>query len=327
MFEPGTLSASSEVPGSHLQGGFVNFETLVQGLSHGAVPDIPVDSSAREQATQKPAIATDSNALFRTTARLVQVYALVTDDRGRYMDDLSRDQFTVLDNGQPVTTVAFENRVTGISCALILDTTESMRAALPALKNAALGLIGSLRSTDAVAVYGLGNGFSQLQPFTLDKAAAKRAVLESDASGMTALYDALVYVNRDLSARTGKKVMVVITDGDDNFSTLTRDIAIRRAEMNGVPIYTLPMGTAIKNPTLLKELIALSQATGGVSYPIESIKEIESTFEKVLQDLPHGYLLTVQPPPVEDTGWRSIEVILNPSKGQRVRARSGYYPQ
>jgi Ca-activated chloride channel homolog len=330
LFEPGAFSASSEVPGSHLHGGFVNFEELAHGLSHGGAPNIPIDSGPQEQATQKLAIdgeSADSDAMFRTTARLVEVYATVTDDRDRYIDDLSRDHFSVADSGQPVTTVSFENRLTSISCALVLDTTESMREALPALKNAALKLIGSLRPTDAVAVYRLGQGFSQLQPFTPDKVAAKRAVLESDASGMTALYDALVFVNRDLSARTGKKVIVVITDGDDNFSTLTRDLAIRRAEMVGVPIYTLPMGAAIKNPALLQELVALSQATGGVAYPIESIKDIESTFENVIQGLPHGYLLTVQPPPVEDTAWRSIEVILNPSKGRRVRARLGYYPR
>jgi Ca-activated chloride channel family protein len=90
-----------------------------------------------------------------------------------------------------------------------------MQNALPPLKSAALKLIGEMRPTDAVAVYSFNVAVTELQPFTTDKAAAERAILRIRAEGATALYDALVRVNRDLAGRTGKKAIVVFTDGSD----------------------------------------------------------------------------------------------------------------
>ena len=99
-----------------------------------------------------------------------------------------------------------------------------------------------------MAVYAFNAAVTELQPFTTDKRAAERAVLRAHALGGTALYDALVRVNRDLAARTGKKAIVVFTDGDDNLSTLTAEIAIARAKAAGAPIYTIAQGEALRRP-------------------------------------------------------------------------------
>jgi Ca-activated chloride channel family protein len=222
--------------------------------------------------------------------------------------------------------VAFEPELSEVSCVLLLDTTGSMLAALPALKNAALKLIGNLRPADAVAVYSFNESLTELQPFTTDKNAAKRAVLRTHANGSTALYDALTRVNRDLSGRPGKKAIVVFTDGDDNVSTLTAETAIQRAKSSGVPIYTVAQGEALTQPAFLKLLAGISKATGGVSFAIRDSREIRAVFERVSQDLTHGYLLAFQPPPANDHAWHSIEVVVR-SKNVKVRAREGYYPQ
>jgi VWFA-related protein len=202
-----------------------------------------------------------------------------------------------------------------------------MQNALPALKNAALDLIGDLRAEDSVAVYCFNKTVTELQGFTTDKGSAKRAVLRTQASGPTALYDALTRVGLDFSGRAGKKVIVVFTDGDDNFSMLTSDTAILRAKTAGVPVYTIAQGEALDRPEFLKQLAAVSKATGGEAFVIREPREIGSVFVKVSEDLSHGYLLTFQPAPAEDHEWRTIEVQLKDARGHKVRAREGFFPE
>jgi len=229
-----------------------------------------------------------------------------------------------LDDGKPVPVSSFENRNTAVSVALLFDATGSMQNALPPLKSAALKLIGEMRPTDAVAVYTFNAMVTEMQPFTTDKQAAERAVLRAHALGSTALYDALVRVSRDLSGRTGKKAIVVFTDGDDNLSTLTAEIAIARAKAAGAPIYTIAQGAALDRPKLLAQLAGISNATGGLPFEIRDPAEILKVFESVSQDLTHGYLLTFRPPAEESKGWHTIKVALGAAKGRTVRAREGY---
>ncbi|MCX6630236.1 MAG: VWA domain-containing protein, partial [Candidatus Solibacter sp.] len=265
--------------------------------------------------------------VFRAYARLVEVHATVTDGRGRYVDDLTAEQFTIRQGGQPVKVAAFEKSTAAISCALLLDTSHSMQAALPALKSAALQLIAALREKDSVAVYSLSGGISELQTFTTDKAASTGAVLRAGLGGETALYDALVRVNRELAGRRGKKAIVVFTDGADNMSTLAAETAILRARTAGVPIHTIAQGIALQNSRLLNELSGMSQATGGLAFTIQTAEEIHDVFKRVLEDLLHGYLLLFQPPPAEDHTWCRIEVRLRDAGTRKVRAREGYFPE
>jgi Ca-activated chloride channel homolog len=269
----------------------------------------------------------ETDLVFRASGRLVEVWATVTDSRGRHIDNLTGDQFTVMEQKTAQPLAAFESQSSPVSVALLLDTTGSMQKALPALKNAALGLIGDLRAEDSVAVYCFNKSVTELQSFTTDKGSAKRAVLRTQALGPTALYDALTRVGRDFSGRTGKKVIVVFTDGDDNMSMLTSDTAILRAKTAGVPVYTIAQGEALDRPEFLKQLAGVSKATGGEAFVIREPREIGAVFEKVSEDLSHGYLLTFQPAPAEDREWRTIEVQLKDSRGHKVRAREGFYPE
>ncbi len=335
LFPGSGLVTSSAEPGSYLFGGFATFENVVRHLSRGGrsvqrhvAPSAPEASGPAPSETADGAVALPpSETVFRANGRLVEVYATVKDDRGRYVDDLPSSDFTISEEGKALQTVAFETRTAPVSVALLFDTTGSMQAALPALRNAALRLIGELRPIDSVAVYSFNESVTELQPFTTDKGALKRAVMRTHAAGSTALYDALVRVNLDLAGRSGKKVIVVFTDGSDNSSVLTTDTAILRAKSAGLPIYTIAQGTALDHPELLRQLAGVSKTTGGVAFAIRSPSEIRAVFEAVSQDLMHGYLITFQPPPAEGHTWHAIEVILRDMKGRKVRAREGYYPE
>lgn len=332
LFSPASMLSSDAPPGSRITGGFMHFDNVAKNLVYGG-PLVKVASVMKSSPKAAlPGVAssagkdTAEETVFRTSARLVQVFATITDGRGRYVDNLPADGFTIMDDGKPVRVAAFENAASDLSCTLLLDTTESMRASLPALKRAALKFIEGLRPNDSVAVYALRDGVTELRTFTTDKSAAARAVLQTEPGGMTALYDGLVRTVRDISVRPGKKAVVAFTDGNDNISMLTGDTAILRAKTAGVPIYTIAKGSDLQDETL-GQLAAISRATGGMSFAIHSSSEMANVFEKVFQDVMHGYLLAFQPPGAEGHVWHTIEVVLKAPRGRRVRARDGYYPE
>ncbi len=328
------LVSSSNAPGSYVVGGFSGFDEVVRGLAPGGRAAAVGSPAVKTTAEGAPAPSStgsvpspETDVVFRASGRLVEVWATVTDNRGRHIDNLTSDQFTVLEQKTAQPLAAFESQSSPVSVALLLDTTGSMQNSLPSLKNAALDLIGDLRAEDSVAVYCFNKTVTELQPFTTDKGLAKRAVLRTQASGPTALYDALTRVGRDFSGRAGKKVIVVFTDGNDNFSMLTSDTAILRAKTAGVPVYTIAQGEALDHPEFLKQLAGVSRATGGEAFVIREPREIGAVFVKVSEDLSHGYLLTFQPEPAQDHEWRAIEVQLKDSRGHKVRAREGFYPE
>ena len=332
LFAGAELERSSAARGSHISGGFADFGPLTRKLvpGGGLVEPPPVEAAAAIAPTAprtEEARAAPIGDVFRTDARLVEVYATVTDARGRYVDAVAREKFVLLDEGQPQTIKAFESSSSSLSCALLLDVTGSMEAALPALKTAALKLIGELRESDSVAVYSFSETINELQPFTTDKRAAQRAVLRPYPHGQTALYDSLTQVARAIAGRRGKKVILVFTDGADNISSLAVEAAVRRAKLVGAPIYTIAQGSALWHPGLLTELSGISAATGGLPFGIKNPNQIGAVFEAVANDLKHGYLLAYQPPPAQGRAWRRITVELGGAKGQKVRAREGYYSQ
>lgn len=281
-----------------------------------------LDGTAQVQ-TELPPVESD----FKVSGRLVEVPVTVMDSRGHYVDNLNPTDFTVLDERSPRPIAGFQPQSREISCVLLLDTTGSMQFALPALKNAALRLIAELRPEDSVAVYSFSDSVTELQPFTTDKDAAKRAVLGARAAGNTALYDAMARVGQDLTGLAGKKVIVLFTDGKDNASTLNPGTAIQRAKSIGVPIYTIAQGEAIGHKDLLDQLEGISKATGGVAFAIEKPSEIGRVFDTVSEDLTHGYLLYFQPLPSENSVTRTIQVVVSGSRGLKIRARAEYSPE
>jgi len=330
VFLPSSLRLSSTPPGSYFIGGFGGLAENAQKLAVSpAQPYIAPgqldDSDATPTSSFAKADPRDGVAVFTTDARLVEVYATVTDERGRYLDNLRANAFEILDEGSAQSIKAFEPSSAGLSCALLLDTTGSMQAALPALKNAALRLLAELREEDAVSVYSFSDVTLERQSFTKNKRAAKRAVLPAYPHGRKALYDAVAEVAYAIAGRSGKKVIVVFTDGDDNQSSVTAEHAIRRARLAGVPVYTIAQGAALNHPGLLKQLESISTTTGGLAFSIREPRQIEGVFQKVAGDLKHGYLLAYQPPEGKPGEYRKIEVRLKSTKHHRVRAREGYY--
>ena len=315
--------------GSHFAGGFLDLSQKAHALARASETNptavAPATAVSAINATGPQDLAPPEK-VYRAEARLVMVFATVTDSRGKYVDDLTASSFQIVEDGAPKPAAAFESYSSGVSCALLLDTTGSMHQALPALKSAALRFIDDLRPVDTVAVYGFSDSVKELQPFTSDKNSARRAVLNTFPYGQTALYDALARVSRDLAARPGKKVIVVFTDGDDNASTLAAGLVTNRLKSAGNPVYTIAQGGALLSPALLKQLSGLSSATGGLPFQAQRAAEAAPIFARIADELAHGYLLSFQPSGTKESGsWHKLEVQLKGDKRYKVRAREGYF--
>jgi phosphatidylserine/phosphatidylglycerophosphate/cardiolipin synthase-like enzyme len=117
---------------------------------------------------------------------------------------------------------------------------------------------------------------------------------------------------------------VVFTDGDDTASGLSSDQAVRRAKEKGIPIYTVAHGAALTRRLFVERLAAMAKATGGLSFAIREPREIGPVFERISQDLSHGYLLSFSPDEDPGGAWHTLQVTM---RGKAVRAREGYYPE
>ena len=275
-----------------------------------------------------PCVAQDSMGTIKVNVRLVEVYATVLDHKGKFVDGLRSDNFQILENGRPQRISIFESNTDALSCAILLDTTGSMREALPRVKNSVVKLIDTLDPQDSVAIFTFDDHLTVRQDFTTDKDAAKRAVLHTRAQGSTALFDAISEASEELAKRRGKKALIVFTDGDDNSSLLTAGGAIAQARKVGIPLYVIAEGEATHSSELGKVLNELSENTGGVAYRVRKADEIEEIFETIASNLRHLYLLSYKPLGDSSDGrWRKIDIQISGVQDYRLRAKQGYFPQ
>jgi VWFA-related protein len=274
------------------------------------------------------AYSQEPTTVIKVQVRLVEVYASIHDQKGHFVDGLSRENFQVLEDGKAQQIAAFDSTSQSLSCAILLDTTGSMNEVLPRVKNSIVKLIDELGPQDSVAIYTFDQRLVIRQEFTTDKNAAKRAVLRTRAEGATALFDALSEAAQELSQRSGKKVLILFTDGDDNSSALNASAAVARAKKAGVPLYTIAEGEATRSKNLRKLLDDLSQRTGGAAYEVKKPGEIEKVFQEISEDLRHLYMISYRPPQEANNGkWRKIDLRVSGPKDYHVRAKEGYFAE
>ncbi len=257
----------------------------------------------------------------------MEVFATVQDQKGRFVDGLPKERFLLTDEGAPQPIASFESEAASLSCALLLDTTGSMLHALPAVKNAAGAFFDELRPTDFAAAYSFSSAVNLLQDFTVDRDALKRAVVRTRAEGATALFDAIAQVAHEISGRSGKKVILVFTDGDDNASLLRAGSAIERAKKAGIPVYTVAEGDALKTPRTRQLLRSIATESGAMSYEAKKPSDIATIFRDISDSMRHTYLLSYKPPSAAGPKWRAIHLSVDGLKNAKVHAKEGYFPE
>ena len=255
---------------------------------------------------------------------LVELFLNVRSRGGWFVDGLSQSDFIVYDDGDVRELAFFESEEYPVAVVMLLDTSGSMTESVAYLQTAASKFLTSLREQDRVALYSFGGMLKELSPFTKDKLKLVDRIDRVYADGGTPLYDAVVRGVRLLTKETGRKAILLFTDGADTTSRLSYESVARRCGRSSVPVFTVGCGQAVKNHAIRKLLDALSENSGGQSIYVENTMHLEKAFARisnVLRTTYHaGYYTKRQP----DGKWHDVSVELKSGRWT-VLTRNGYY--
>ena len=255
-------------------------------------------------------------------ARVVSLSPIVTDSRGGYVRGLAREDFAVLVDGQPQEIETFESVNSALSVVLVLDQSSSMALKLRNARAAALEFLAALKPGDRAAVLTFASNVVGFTPFSTDRAAARRALEAARVSGETALYDAASVALRKLRETSGRRAVVLFTDGEDNRSRMSIDQVVDLARATEASVFTVAQGTA-EVRSLLRGLDRLARETGGRAWSISSIKSLSDVFREVVAELENQYFLTFTPADQRPRTWHRVEVRTR-KPGLTVRARTSF---
>jgi Ca-activated chloride channel homolog len=263
-----------------------------------------------------------SRAQFTSGVNLVEVYASVTDAKGEPIQGLAQGDFEVKEDGQLQTISNFVAGDFPLSVALAIDRSFSMAGKrLDLAKSGAGVFLGDLRPGDQSMVIAVGSQVEPLGELSTDRRQQMNAVDRLDAFGSTALHDAIVSAIEAVQPARGRRALILLSDGDDRYSTTSAAAALDRARRSDVMIYPVALGK--RRPGLFAELSTL---TGGRSFHAKDGERLPETLRAIARDLRHQYLIGYAPSKPIVRGaeqWRSIEVTVR-RPGARVRARDGY---
>lgn len=261
---------------------------------------------------------------FSSRVQLVEVYATVTDARGELVTGLDQDDFQVFEDNQRQDVSTFAAGEFPLTVALGVDRSWSMAGdRLRLAKRAAQSFLRELRPNDRSMVVAISSEADVIAPLSTDRFTQTRAIEALDPWSTTALHDAIIATLDRLESEPGRQALIVFSDGSDRYSNATAADVIARARRSNALIYPIAFGK--ERPPLLAELASV---TGGRSFLLRDVKELEKTLSTIARELRYQYLLGYTPiRPIEpgDKEWRSIRVTLKDANpGSRVRARDGY---
>ena len=254
---------------------------------------------------------------------VVQVTATVMDDRGRYVKGLPRSAFHVAEDRRPQTISHFYSEDVPLELVVAVDMSTSMRPTMSQLKKAVSEFLGAVPSRHRVTLLGFNDDVFTLARKTTDPAERMRAVDRLVPWGSTVLYEVILQGAERLGPQTGRKALVVFTDGEDQGSLATVADVEQSLQGSDLTLYMIGQGRGITSAPLKKLMERLSRPTGGRAFFTDSIDELHDSFNELLAELSNQYVLGYQPTnSVRDDTWRHITVEVDGHRG--VRARLGY---
>jgi VWFA-related protein len=280
-------------------------------------------AAARATATDLLAARADqAQPEFSARVTEVEVYATVTGKDGRPITGLQAEDFVLLEDNVRQEVTTFLGGDFPAAVALAIDRSFSMQGApLNVARTAGRVFVASLKPEDRVMLISISGNVEVLSPLSRDREPLLQALGSLDAWSSTSLHDALIQSLDLLEGESGRRAIVVLSDGADRYSQAREADVLNRARRSDVMMYPIAIGR--ERPTLFAELAAL---TGGRSFHLRDPKELQKTLQSVAADLGAQYLLgyaPATPPRANGDDWRSISVTVN-RPGVTVRARSGY---
>jgi VWFA-related protein len=290
------------------------------------------DPAAQQPAAQEPSAGDQSGMfVFRKQVEEVVLHATVVDDQGNPVPGLDKSAFTVFEDGvaQPVT--SFRREDVPVEMGIVIDNSGSMREKRDAVNQAVLNLIRASNSKDEIFVVNFSQNSYLDQDFTSDVNLLQAALHQVSAKGSTALYDAIVASSVHLRNNSDlkKKVLLVITDGQDNMSAQTLQEASRRLQQaNGPTLYAIGLlGSGLQNSGR-DALQQLAKGTGGVAYFPGTLDQVDTITRTIAHDIRGQYMIAYRPKNQNARPeYQSVKVEAH-APGYRaltVRTKTGYF--
>jgi VWFA-related protein len=305
---------------------------------------------------------------LRVVVNLVQLNVAVTDKNGNYITGLHPSDFVISEDGIPeklatfaegnqparrlteipepessasasadlakhssdgISSQSFDELIAGANVFVLFDTSDYMYRGFVFAQDAIAEFIRSLGSAYKIAFYSYSRDLSRAALLTDDRSQVVRAVRSTVAGDQAALYNALLMTLKDAARNTGRKVVVVFSNGPDNSSVVPPEDIAEFAQSAGVSIYMISTRKAQLEPVSTAVFERMTAATGGKAYFAKDWRDEHLAFASIRDDLAHLYSLSYYPKPNTNTGWRAITVRLvgDQLKKYKVRTRNGYRPR
>jgi Ca-activated chloride channel family protein len=259
----------------------------------------------------------------RVDVDVVQVTVTVSDQHGRFVRDIPQSAFRVMEDGHPQAITHFASEDVPLELIAAIDISGSMGPAMPRVKTAVKGFLGDVAPEHQVTLLGFNDSIFTLTRKTTDRAERIKAVDRLAPWGSTALYDVLLRGVEMLGRQTGRKALVVFSDGEDQGSHATINDVERRLQSSDVTLYMIAQGRGVTMEPLKRVMDRLAAPTGGRALFTESMDELHTAFGQLLDELSNQYLIGYQSTNTKrDDAWRKIKVDVEGHSD--VRARQGY---
>ena len=277
----------------------------------------------------------DTGAIFRADTRLVVCHTTVVDKSGHLVTNLTQDAFTVMENGVPQSVKVFRREDVPVSMGLIIDNSGSMRDKRTKVEAAALALVRDSNPDDEVFIVNFNDEAFLDNPhgkdFTTNIKEMEEALTRIDSRGGTAMRDAIRMSIDHVKekAHKDKKVLVVVTDGNDNSSVVSLENLVKASQQSEVLVYGVGLlGDEERREAqrAQRALKALAEATGGEVFFPKDVADVDKIAHQVARDIRNQYTIEYSPSNTAMDGtFRQIKITAKAPGNPTVRTRSGYY--
>jgi Ca-activated chloride channel family protein len=334
----------------------VRFSARIATLAFFLVAALLVSSSARAQDNPPPPPGAKPSELFnggqqpqkpqqsppgatlKKDVNLVVLHATVDDSKGQFVPDLKQNDFKVFEDKVEQQISVFTREDIPVSVGLVIDNSGSMREKRSQVNSAALTFVKTSNPQDEVFVVNFNDDYylDLDRDFTSDPKELQEALERIDSRGSTALYDAVVgSLDHLKKAHKDKRVLLIVTDGDDDASRKTFEYTIKAAQQSNALIYAVGVFSDYDQSHdkrmvrhSKKILTELAESTGGAAYFPNSLDEVQPVCTTIAHDIRNQYTLGYYPTNTANNGsFRAVQVLVN-AKGHgklSVRTRTGYF--
>ncbi|MEO7136005.1 MAG: VWA domain-containing protein [Vicinamibacterales bacterium] len=269
--------------------------------------------------------------VFRSGVDLTTIAITVTDRKGNIVSDLTRDDFEVIEDGKKQVAEYFAqgdgDAAPPMHLGLMIDASGSMQNDLTLAQGAAIKFLNLLPAAEDITLVDFDTQVRITRYPQRDFARLIERIRQRKADGWTALYDALGTYLDGAESQNGRKVLVMYTDGGDSRSAITLSETLTLLKASNVTVYAIGLveNTGSARAQMQMTLRQLTEVTGGQAFFPTAMKDVESTYDKVLAEIRGHYLLGYHSTnPARDGAWRKVEIRVK-RPDARIRSRRGYF--